>query len=117
MQVRVQVKILPPGMQYGEEADLRTQMFRVACNRQQRFRYGAEEETVDRLFVVEGNPCDLLREGEDYVEVLHRQQFGGTLLQPFGARCPLALGAVSIAAGAVVSMSILAAVAPFDHPA
>jgi VIT1/CCC1 family predicted Fe2+/Mn2+ transporter len=117
MQVRVQVKILPPGMKHGEEADVGTEMLRVACNRQERFRYGMEEETVDRLFVVKGDAGDLLRECEDKVEILHRQQFRGALRQPLGARQPLALGAMTIAAGAVVSMGVLAAVAPFDHPA
>ena len=55
VQMRMMQQILPPGMQDGEETDLRSQMFRIAGNGQQGFRGGAEQNAVDRLFVIEGD--------------------------------------------------------------
>ena len=70
VQVRMEVKVLSPAVKDGEEADLRAQMLGIAGDGEERFRDGAEEKIVDRVFVVERNAGDLLGEGEDYVEVL-----------------------------------------------
>ena len=76
-----------------------------------------EENAVDDFFVVEGDGGDGLGEGEDDVEVLGGQQFGSPILEPVFARQALALGAVAVAAGAVLNVSVLAVVAPFDAAA
>src|SRR5947208_10197367 len=70
VQVRVEVKILPPGVEHGEEAELHTQTRGVAGDGEQSLRGGAKQDIVDHVFVVEGDGGDLLGESEDHVEVL-----------------------------------------------
>ena len=117
VQVGMQMQVLPPGVQHGEETDLRAQVFGVAGDGEQGSGHGAEQDLVDDFFVVEGDGGDLFRHGEDHVEVLHRQQFGEALLDPALARQPLALGTMAIAAGAIHDARVLAVVAPFDGAA
>ena len=69
------------------------------------------------MAVIEGNGGDRLGQSEDHMEVVGGQQFGLSLLQPLGARQPLTLGTVPVAAGAIVGMRVLAVVAPFDDTA
>ena len=111
------MQVLPPAMEYREEADFQAQMLVIAGDGEQGFGGSAEEDVVDDLFVVEGDGGNGFREGEDHVEILHGQQFGGALLQPLGAGQALALGAVPVAARAVDDMRVLAVVAPFDGTA
>ena len=111
------MKVLTPAMQHGEEADFHAQMLGVAGNGEQGFGSGGEEEIVDDFFVVEGDGGDGFRKREDHVEVLGGQQLGGALLEPFFAYRTLALGAMTVAAGAVADVGVLAVVAPFDHAA
>ena len=92
-------------------------MLGIGGNGEQGFGGGAEENVVDDLFVVEGDGGDLFGQSEDHVEVLDGQQLGGALLEPLGARQSLALGAVPVAAGAIVDVRVLAVVAPFDDAA
>src|SRR5947208_2524737 len=72
VQVRVEVKVLPPGVEHGQEAQFHTEAFGVACNREQSFRGGAEEDVIDSLFVVESDGGDGFGKSEDHVEVLDR---------------------------------------------
>jgi hypothetical protein len=78
---------------------------------------GAEEDVVDRLFVVEGEGGDGLGKSEDHVEVLGGQQLLPALLEPLFARRSLAFGAVTVTTGAIADVLVLAVVAPFDSAA
>jgi len=60
-----------------------------------------EQDGVDCLLVLEGDLGHRRRQGEHDVEVRHRQQFGLSVGEPLGARLPLALRAVSVAARVV----------------
>ena len=64
----------------------------------QRSGTGAEEQIVEQPFVLEDQRAEFVWQGEDDVEVRHGQQFSRTGGQPLGARVPLALGTVPIAA-------------------
>src|SRR5450432_594363 len=64
MQVGMEVKVLPPGMERGEEAGFHAQTLGVAGNGEQGIGDGAEENVVDDLLVVEGDGGDLLGERE-----------------------------------------------------
>src|SRR6267142_5147585 len=97
----MQVEVLSPRVEDGEEADLGAQVFGVACDGEQSLGNTAKEEIVDHVFVVEGDGGDLFGKSEDHVEVFHRQQLGGTLLQPLGARQSLAFGTVTVTARAI----------------
>ena len=72
---------------------------------------------VDNGFVVEGDGGDRFRDSEDDVEIFHRQQLRLPHFQPTSARQPLALGAMAIAARAVLHVIVLTVVAPFDNTA
>jgi hypothetical protein len=117
VQVRMEMKVLSPGVKHGEQADLRAQMLGIAGDGEERFRYGAEEKIVDCVFVVERNAGDLLGDGEDHVEVFGGQQFGIALLDPPGTCFSLAFGAMPVAAGAVSDVSELTVGTPFDSAA
>ena len=52
MDMRVKLKLLVPGMQHAEEADLGTKMFGIAGDFQKRFCTGSEQQAIDDLFVL-----------------------------------------------------------------
>ncbi len=104
-------------MQYGEEAEFHAQAFGIARDGEQGLGGSAEENIVDGLFVVEGDGGNRLGEREDHVKVLHGQQLFAALLQPLFACQALAPGAMAVAAGAISSVRVLAAVTPFDSTA
>src|ERR1035438_218005 len=87
----MQMQVLPPGVQHGEETNLGAQVLGVAGNGEQGCRDGAEQDLIDDHFVGESDRGNLFRHGEDHVEVLHRQQFGEALLDPAFACQTLAL--------------------------
>lgn len=91
-------QILTPGMEHGEEADFRAQMRGIGGDRAQGLRGRAEQDVVDLPLVLIGEDSDLLRYGEDHVEVLRVQQLGLAAFQPLGARQGLALRAMAVAA-------------------
>jgi len=51
--VRVQAKLLIPGMQHAEEADFRAEMFWIASDFQKGFGTGAKQKIVDDLLVLQ----------------------------------------------------------------
>ena len=71
--MRMQVQILAPGMEHGEEPDRCSQMFGVARNGEQSFGGGAKEEIVNGFLVIESDGGDLRGHGEDYVKVFDRK--------------------------------------------
>src|ERR1017187_2794855 len=99
MQVGMKVKVLPPGMEYGEEPGFHPQALGIAGNGEQGLGDGAEEDVVDDLLVVEGDVGDGLGQSEDHVKVFGGQQLGGALLDPLGSCRAPALGAMTVAAG------------------
>ena len=115
MQVRVEVQVLAPAMEHAEEAEFHSQTFGYGV--EEGLGGGMEENAIDGFFVVEGDGGDLLGQGEDHVEVLGGQQFGSPVLEPVLASQALALGAMPVAAGAVLNVGVLAVVAPFDAAA
>jgi len=67
-----------------------------------------EENPVDHFFVLIGEGGNLLRHGEDDVEILDGEEFGLAVLEPLGAGEGLARGALAIAA-AMISGALVAA--------
>src|ERR1017187_5201681 len=64
----MQMQVLPPGVQHGEETNLGAQVLGVAGNGEQGCRDGAEQDLIDDHFVVESDRGNLFRHGEDHVE-------------------------------------------------
>lgn len=116
MDMRVVGERLPPSVQEGDEPDLGPQMPRVSGDRPQRLRRRPEQHGIDLPLILEGHGRYLGRHGEDDMEVRHRQQIGLPVGQPIGPRQPLALRAMSVAAGVVGDAAQRAALASFDMP-
>jgi hypothetical protein len=69
MDMRMMQKILAPGMKHTQEADLGAEMLCVRRDLQQSGGTGAKQEVVDDLLVVESQPREFMRNGEDHMEV------------------------------------------------
>ncbi len=54
VQVRMELELLSPGVEYGGEADLRPEVLRIACDGLQRLGRTLEEQTVELRFVAQG---------------------------------------------------------------
>src|SRR6202158_4768887 len=74
-QVWMMMKVLSPGMEHRHESDPRAQMFGVGGDLQEGFGRGAKENAVNNPLVLEGQGSDHLRQREDDVKVLDRQQW------------------------------------------
>ena len=94
----MQAQVLSPRMQNAEESDPGSEMPGVGCDFKHGLGAGAEEQIVEQPLVLENESGQLVRQGEDLVKVWNGQQFGRSRRQPLGARVPLALRAVPIAA-------------------
>ena len=57
------------GMKHTQEADLGAEMLCVRRDLQQSGGTGAEQEVVDDLLVLESQPREFMRNGEDHMEV------------------------------------------------
>ena len=76
---------------------------RIGGDRAQCFGRGPEQDGVDRGLVLEGDFGGRRRQGEDDVEIRHRQQFGLPFGQPGGARRSLAFRAMPVATRIVLA--------------
>ena len=111
------LEVLPPGVEDGQEADLRPEVLRVGGDLPQGLGDGAEEQAVDRPRVLQRDRSQRRREREDHVEVVDGQQFGSPVLHPFRGGAGLTLGAVAIAARVIRDPPMPAPVACLDMPA
>ena len=86
-------------MQYGGEPYSRTEVLGVGRDGDQGFGGGFEQQVIDDRFVVVGDVGDRPRQGEDDMEIRHRQQLGLAVGQPFFGSGSLAFWAMPITAG------------------
>src|ERR1700733_11347578 len=94
----VVLESLSPSVEHTQETDLRPQMLWIGSDLQQSRSTGAEQEVINNLFVLESEPRQLVRDGEDHVHVLHRKQFLAALGEPLITSVSLALRTVPRAA-------------------
>src|SRR5713101_9309217 len=99
--MRVEPEFLIPGMENAEEADLGTEVFRIASDFQKRLRTGAKQEIVDDLLVLQGQWRQPLGKGEDHMDVAGREKLLATRCEPAVASPRLTLWAVPVAARVV----------------
>ena len=99
--VRMRLKRLAPGMQNAEEPDLCTQMLGIVSHLQQRGRTGLEKQLEESLLVLPDEWHQCVRNAEDQVIVIYRQQFLLASSQPLVSSVGLAPRAMTIAAGVV----------------
>jgi hypothetical protein len=70
MQVGMMEQVRAPSVEYGEKADLGTQVLGISGDGAQSLRRGPEQNPIELSLIVMGNCCNLLWHGEDYVVVL-----------------------------------------------
>jgi hypothetical protein len=114
MQMRVMKQSGPPGVQHGEEANLRAQVFGIGSYGAQGLGRGLKEDVVDYLLVLVSDRGYLVRNGEDNVKVLAVEKFGLTVFDPLGARQRLAFWTMPIAARPIAKTLPPALIALFD---
>ena len=93
------LELLIPGVQHRDETDLSAQT--PLAKLKQCFADGFKEQAEENLFVGENQAVEKVRQGEDQMEVSHRQKLSGLLLKPLGLGQRLALGAVAVTAGVI----------------
>ena len=101
---------LAPGVEHGDEPDLGTEMTGIGGDGTKGRGSTAKQDVVNDALVLQGNCGDWLGDGEDDMEVRHRQQVGLARFQPGSACQGLTLGAVAVAAGVVGDADVRACV-------
>ena len=101
MDMGMESELLIPGMQHGEEADFRAEVFRIASDLEKCFCTGAEQQIVDDFLVLQGQWRELRRKCEDHMDVARREKFSLTCRDPAFPGRGLTLRAVAIAAAVV----------------
>jgi hypothetical protein len=96
--MRMQVQILTPGVEHGEESDVSAQEPGIGGGFEQCARRRPEQNRVNLFTVLKRQAADLLRQREDHVEIGNGQKLGFSLREPPGARRSLALGTMPVAA-------------------
>ncbi len=110
--MRVHLEILSPGMQDTEEADIRAEVPWIGRNLEECGGAGVKQKVIHEFLVVECQPRQFVRNREDHMYVLHRQQFFFTGCEPSLAGVGLALGTMPRAAGVKRNGLIAALMAP-----
>ncbi len=80
MQVWMEQELSGPGVQYGGEAELSFEP--ALAELQKSSRGGAKQEVEHQLGIVSGEGFELLREGENDVEIVSRKDPLSSLLHP-----------------------------------
>src|SRR5258706_3457217 len=101
MDMGMEPELLIPGMQHGEEADFRAEVFRISSDFEKCFCTGAEQQIVDDFLVLQSQWSKLWRKCEDHMDVARREKFSLTCGDPAFPGRGLTLRAVAIAAAVV----------------
>ena len=70
MQMRVVQQGRPPAMKNGEEANLRSQVLGIGSYSAQGFGCGLKQDVINHLLVLICDRGNLIRDGEDDMEIL-----------------------------------------------
>src|SRR2546430_4925099 len=101
MDVRMNFEFLAPGVQHAEEANLCTEMPRIASHFEECFRTGTEQEIVEDLFVLQDQWRQAAGECEDHVQVACREKFSSTRSDPAVPSSGLTLRAMAVTAAVI----------------
>jgi hypothetical protein len=97
--MRVLEKVLTPGMQNAEEADLGAEVFGISGDLQHGRRTGPKQEIVQKSRILLTQHIQFVRQREYDMEVRDVEQFPLSGVQPTLACLSLTLRAVAISAG------------------
>ena len=100
---------LIPGMKHSgnPQSSAQTSLAKL----KERFADGFEQKSQQNLFVGENQTIKFVGQGEDQMEISHRQKLRGLPLQPLGFGQGLAFGAVAVTAGVISRVLKTASVA------
>src|SRR5258708_28775094 len=101
MDMGMEPELLIPGMQHGEEADFRAEVFRIASDFEKCFRTGTEQQIVDDFLVLQSQWSKLRRKCEDHMDVACREKFPATRGDPPFPSGGLTLRAVPVSAAVI----------------
>ena len=101
MQVGMMKKILAPGVEHGEEADLRAEVLRIGGDDAQGIRRRSEQNSVHQFLVLIGDGGQLFGHGEHHMEVLSIEDLRPPVVQPSRTGQRLAFRAMPISAGVI----------------
>lgn len=96
VQVDVQGQVLSPGVQHGDDSRLGTEIPRVARELQQTIGGGPEEQAVDQSRSTQRQGVERVRQREDHVRIVDREQLCASSIQPALLGDGLTLGAMTI---------------------
>ena len=82
MQMRVMLQILPPGMEYSDEADLRAQVLGSSGDRTQGLGGSVKQDVVDHGLILVRDRGDRLGQRKDHMEVVNGKEVGLAIFQP-----------------------------------
>src|SRR5215470_6032410 len=100
------VQRLAPGMQHGEESDLRPQMVRIACHGQEGLGHRLKEEGIQPPWVLEREWAQEMWEGKHHMDVGDVEQLRFAGGEPGGLRPAWTLGAMPIATGVIGDLQV-----------
>ena len=91
-------ELLIPGMQDGEKTNLGAQTAWVGRNGEQRFGNRAEQDAVNRLWILKRDHHEIVGQGEDEMAIRNGQEIMLFESEPFLAGCGLAFRAMPVTA-------------------
>jgi len=94
----MKLQALSPTVEHAEEADLSTEVSRIAGDLKQGLSARVEEQVVDQPFVLQCQRGQFPRQSEHGMDVASGQQFPFACLEPASARVTLASRAMAISA-------------------
>ena len=95
-------------MQHGGDTDPCAEALGIAGDGERRLGRGLHQQVIDYAPVLVGDVTQLAGQRVDDVKIRHWQQLRFAVGQPSACRCPLTLGAMSVAAGVVRNLRIAA---------
>ena len=114
MQVQVLGERLAPGVQHEGSGDVAAEPARVGAELGELVRNTLEEQRIECARIALRERVLYMRQGEDEMEVRHRQEFGAPGGEPAFLGPCLALRAVAVAAGVVVVAKFCTRVTALD---
>lgn len=115
MDVRVQGQRLSPGVEHAQASGLDLQA--AACDVDERPAGGSEQQVVEDVRRMQSEDIEHVGDGEDHVEVRHREKLAAASFEPSVASCRSASRTGAVAAGVPLNVLVTAAVALLPLPA
>jgi len=112
----MKLELAGPGVEHGGDPERGAEPPGIAAEREQGLGRGGEEEREEAPAVVQHQPAERARQGEDDVEVRGREEARQARVDPAGGGQRLALGAVAVAAGVIGGPGVAAGVAHVEMP-